>query len=898
MSDMAERLNAALKGRYAIERELGEGGMATVYLADDLKHERKVAVKVLRPELAAVIGGERFIAEIKTTAALQHPHILPLFDSGAVDSFLYYVMPYVEGESLRTKLDRDRQLEIEEAVYIAKAVASALQYAHERDVIHRDIKPANVLLHAGEPVVADFGIALAISTAGAGRLTETGLSLGTPHYMSPEQASADRELNARSDVYSLSCVLYEMLTGQPPHTGPTAQSVLVRILTEDPRPVSDARPTVPKHIRAVVLKGLEKLPADRFRSADEFKTALDDTSFTYERVEVTGPITGVSGTRTVATGAPTPAAAAKGTSGRWIHAAATVTLAAATVWLALGTRQAPRVATDAPVVSFVAIDSAGPVGDIEVGPDGTLVYQWNDRIHVRPAGALEATPLDGVESVTANGGIGLSPDGAWIVFPSTSGSVDELRKVQVGGGPIANVWSAEQGLALFPFWGDDGWIYFSAGESPVQLRRVPEVGGEAELLLEVTEGFVLQPHLLPGGRGLLYTRRNLGRGESRVMLYDLETRDTTEVVPDGFQASWSPTGHIVYAHDSGVLRAVPFDVERLEVTGAPAPVLDGLGMQGFGIRRPVVRYGLNRTGTLAFVTGVGSGRESGFVFSLVDEDGNREELPIEPTDHPDVKISHDGRSLAYTRADDIWIFDLDRGSDVPLTEGASGQHSPIWSPDDTRIVYTSDNDLMVRAVDRASEPEPVTSSDQPDAPAEWLADGTIIVYTFGQNPDLIAVSIDDDQPARPLLDANWEESAPSISPDGGWLVYTSARSGTRQLYVRSWPELEAETLVSEGEGSVTEFSFPQWSPDGGTLYYQSGDQILAARVRTDDGFEVLSTRTLPVQVTRFLLDIHPDGRLLITDLAGANPGSGSDAAVPQLIVSTNWFTELRERLGN
>jgi serine/threonine protein kinase len=288
MPDPTTRLNAALEGHYRIEGELGAGGMATVYLAEDLKHDRKVALKVLRPELTAVLGGDRFIQEIKTTAGLQHPHILPLFDSGEADGFLFYVMPFVEGESLRAKLDRERQLDIDEALHIAKAVASALQYAHDRDVIHRDIKPENILLHAGEPVVADFGIALAISAAGGGRMTETGLSLGTPHYMSPEQASADRDLTVRSDVYSLACVLYEMLAGQPPHTGPTAQSILLRILTEEPRPVTDLRQAVPGHVAAVVSKGLEKLPADRFRKAEELGKALDDPSFTHLRGDAGG----------------------------------------------------------------------------------------------------------------------------------------------------------------------------------------------------------------------------------------------------------------------------------------------------------------------------------------------------------------------------------------------------------------------------------------------------------------------------------------------------------------------------------------------------------------------------------------------------------------------------------
>jgi serine/threonine-protein kinase len=290
------RLEAALDGKYRIERKLGEGGMASVYLAEDIKHERKVALKILRPELAAVIGAERFLTEIKTTANLQHPHILALFDSGEADGYLYYVMPYIEGETLEERIDREGQLGVEEAVRIARDVADALDYAHRNDIIHRDSTPANILLHDGRPVVADFGIALAISAAGGGRMTETGLSLGTPHYMSPEQASADRDLSARSDVYSLGCVLYEMLAGQPPHTGPSAQSILVRILTEDPRDVTELRRTVPPHIAATVMKSIEKLPADRFDTARQFVDALADRGFTHTvvpRAAATGAAAGI-----------------------------------------------------------------------------------------------------------------------------------------------------------------------------------------------------------------------------------------------------------------------------------------------------------------------------------------------------------------------------------------------------------------------------------------------------------------------------------------------------------------------------------------------------------------------------------------------------------------------------
>src|SRR5512134_1682094 len=228
--------------------------MATVYLAPDLRHDRKVAVKVLRPELAAVLGAERFVQEIKTTAQLQHPHILPLFDSGQADGFLFYVMPYIEGETLRARLDREKQLGIEEAVRITREVADALDYAHRHGVIHRDIKPENILLHDGRPMVADFGIALALSAAAGGRMTETGLSLGTPHYMSPEQATAEKEITSRSDVYSLASVLYEMLAGQPPHTGASAQQIIMKIITEAAPPVTQLRKTVPQHVAAALVK--------------------------------------------------------------------------------------------------------------------------------------------------------------------------------------------------------------------------------------------------------------------------------------------------------------------------------------------------------------------------------------------------------------------------------------------------------------------------------------------------------------------------------------------------------------------------------------------------------------------------------------------------------------------
>src|SRR6187551_2875653 len=244
MADSFSRLSTVLSDRYRIERELGAGGMATVYLAQDLKHDRKVAIKVLRPELAAVIGAARFLREIKTIATLQHPHILGLIDSGEVNGTAYYVMPFVEGESLRDRLNREKQLPIADAVRLATEVAGALDYAHRHGVIHRDIKPENILLHDGQALVADFGIALAASKAGGTRMTETGMSLGTPIYMSPEQAMGEREITAGSDIYALGCVVYEMLTGDAPFTGTTAQAIVAKVLTERPAPIIPRRDRV------------------------------------------------------------------------------------------------------------------------------------------------------------------------------------------------------------------------------------------------------------------------------------------------------------------------------------------------------------------------------------------------------------------------------------------------------------------------------------------------------------------------------------------------------------------------------------------------------------------------------------------------------------------------------
>jgi TolB-like protein/tRNA A-37 threonylcarbamoyl transferase component Bud32 len=332
--NIPERLSVALEGRYRIERELGQGGMATVYLADDLRHKRKVAIKVLHPELAEALGSERFLREIETTANLRHPHILPLYDSGAADGFLFYAMPFVEGESLRDRLDREKQLPIEEALAIAREVADALGYAHARGIIHRDIKPENILLEGGHAAVADFGIARAVSAAGEGRITQTGMAVGTPMYMSPEQAAGERDVDGRSDLYSLGCVLYEMLGGQAPFTGPTVESVVRQHLMTQAAPITNLRPTVPAEVAGALARTLAKNPADRFNPAAQFVQALAP----------------------VATGASAPLAPG-GWSSRWRGIAAAGTLAVAVGLFFLGRSLRENVAARYERIAVLPLDN-------------------------------------------------------------------------------------------------------------------------------------------------------------------------------------------------------------------------------------------------------------------------------------------------------------------------------------------------------------------------------------------------------------------------------------------------------------------------------------------------------------------------------------------------------------
>ena len=889
MSDAVARLSAALEGRYTIERELGEGGMATVYLADDLKHERKVALKVLKHELAAVVGAERFLAEIKTTANLTHPHILPLFDSGEADGFLFYVMPHIDGESLRERIDREKQLNVDDAVAVTWKVADALDYAHEHGVVHRDIKPGNILLsERGEPLVADFGIALAVAQAGPGRITETGLSLGTPHYMSPEQATGDRDVDPRSDVYALGCVLYEMLAGQPPFSATTSQAVLVKVLTTDAPSITSERRTVPPHVGHALAKALEKLPADRFTSAAGFATALRDESFTYRaRTSVTG----------------TPVAQLPGeVTGPWNRLTIAMTTLAAVLTLTLGwlllrpasPRPVTRVSVHIPEDQFFHPGR----GDLDLSADGSFVVyrgvgdDGEGQLWVRPWNALDATPIRG----TGGGSLpAISPDGQEVAFLG-GGSI---RVVPLQGGVSRSL--AEARDICCAGWSSDGaWVYYS--EPTAGLRRVPAGGGPPEIVTEVDTGAGDQinvlPDALPDGRGVVFA--TLGRGGFRIQAVDVETGEVKDLTP-GTHPRYSATGHLLFIDDAATLMAAPFDVESLELTGAAMPVAEGLAVlvSGLGF------FAVSQTGTLVY-------RTSAAVFASgtpvwVERDGTAREIDPEWTVRTEatsssLALSPNGDRLAISIQDpegvaDLWVKQLDTGPLSRLTfEGANIRTR--WSPDGQSLIFLSNRaenfDVWTKRADGSDTAELVLDREVRLQEAVYSPDGTWLVFREGVNQasNIYAVQLPMDSAVVPLEVTEFQERAFSLSPDGRWLAFVSNRSGPNEVLVRPFPEAGVSLQQVSTDGGRE----PLWAHSGRELFYvNSANELVAVQVSTDPTFavgqqEVLFSLAAYLRNPAYTLyDVTPDDQRFVM----LRIGDDEDAAPSELILVENWAEELR-----
>ena len=893
MPELLGRLQSALADRYRLDREIGAGGMATVYLAEDVRHDRRVALKVLRPELAAVIGAERFLAEIKLTANLQHPHILPLFDSGEADGYLFYVMPFIDGESLRDRLNREKQLPVADAIRITTEVAGALDYAHRHGVIHRDIKPENILLHDGRALIADFGIALAASKAGGSRMTETGMSLGTPHYMSPEQAMGEREITARSDIYALGAVLYEMLTAEPPFTGATAQAVVARVVTESPRPLVPQRHTIPRHVEAAALTALEKLPADRFATAAEFAEALRDKTYT-STVSLDA----------AAAPAPKPTARRRPSTAVMALGAALAVASAAALWGWL--RPAP-----APLLSQFSLALRPsqalqpPLGTggarIALSPDGrALVYsgpgEGGNRLWLRRIDQLDATPIAGTEGA---GTPFFSPDGQRLGFIKGG---TQVRIASLAGAPTVTL--TDKVNTTSGDWGADGYIYFEVDSGVARMRAA---GGSIETVYTISpqkkEIAAEWVHVLPGASGVLFRLRHAGQGPAdfEIMAMALPHGQAHSLVR-GIFATYASTGHLLVVTADGKLISIPFDPKKLELTGAPVALIEGIGVRNGGFNIDLTLAG---NGTLAYTTGGTLGSRRAVWVS-------REGVvsPVDPAWDPQgviasASLSPDGKAVAVDLSRegrrDIWVKRLPEGPFSRITFGDTSSVRPAWSPDGRDVLYITDRSgsgvgpVYAHRADGTGAPRLLVASPPafdfgqvaPSRDGRWLI---LRTATIGAGSNDILGLKNGDTTLVPLVVSPAAEFYPALSPDGRWLAYASNESGKSEIYVRPFPETaSAKWQVSTAGGTE-----PAWSSTGRELFYFNGKtEMVSVEIPPGATFSVGRQRTLfsaaqlsgggPVPS----YSVSPDDKrfLMVRE--------GDTAQESELIVAENWLGQLR-----
>jgi len=769
---------------------------------------------------------------------------------------------------------------VDEAVRIAREVLDALQYAHEHGIVHRDVKPENILLHGGHAMVADFGIALAVSAAAGGRMTETGLSLGTPHYMSPEQATAEKEITARSDVYSLGSVLYEMLTGQPPHIGGSAQQIIMKIITEAAAPVTQLRKSVPPNVAAAVAKSLEKLPADRFESAKAFGDALGNPAYTNA---------GAAGT------AGYTVAGRRGVSMRLF--AATATIAACAIAGLVWSVRRPAPPRDITRLSVQLPDSQGLSGiptrnRLAVSPDGrTIVYvgpgasTTQTRLWVRHLDELRAAPLAGTDGAYNPA---FSPDGKRVAF--VSGVPRAIKWIALAGGAVTQLTDSlvdAGGLT----WSSDGYLYYDGHLSGDGIARIRDSGGKPEIVTRPDSGtgerYHFHPNALPNGRGVLFVIARSG-GPATFDVAVLDSRNGKyRVLAHGVAGEYAESGHLVYVTPEGTLIAAPFDLDRLALAGDAVTIASGLAVRTQG----TIDLGISRNGLQAYA--MGSAQASRRELVWLTRDGTATPVDTQWTgDFTNrIALSPDGKWLAAgfrstSASPDLWTKQLDRGA--PQKIAAPG-YGPAWSPDGRTIAYLVPAALMTVPADGSALPSKLRAED-PASGLQYTHDGKWIVYSA--RADLFAVRTDGDTTRRELVTGPAIENNPAVSPDGRWLAYQSDETGRFEVYVRPFPDTKPmKRQVSVGGGS-----FPRWSRDGRELFLVDEKlDLIAVPVIAGPVFKIDSPRRL-FSLERYAgaggqFDISPDARRFVM----TRPMGAVTQRPDELIVVQNFFEELRAK---
>jgi serine/threonine-protein kinase len=855
-----ERLAAIVGARYEVHREIGRGGMATVYLAHDVRHDRDVAIKLLRPELSAVLGADRFLNEIKVTAQLQHPHILPLYDSGTGDGLLYYVMPFVEGESLRRRLERERQLPIVDAIRVADEVADALDYAHRHGVIHRDIKPENILLHEGRVMVADFGIALAVQKAGGARITETGLSLGTPQYMSPEQATAERELDGRSDIYSLGCVLYEMLAGETPHSGPTTQAIIAKILTDKPRPIGQLRESVPQGLAVAVHTAIAKLAADRYGTAGEFRSALGRPSASSPGFVLdAGTKSRRAWTRQIAMVA---GIAALALAGGWFVRQATLP----------GPTSVPpsRLAILAPGVGGAG--GAGLFGQLAITPDGSAVIYVSIGSDQEQNNPLMLQRLDATEPSVIPGSGNLfdpeiSPDGRWLLLKgSGTQRATGTYRLPIEGGVAEPI--SDLGPTVHTAWHPDGSLWFTRSPFSELARLTSLPGSGTELKLSNLPGLRLQQ--IVNRNTAIVVQAPTGSASGPCFAMNLESGQLRSLVDGQVTAARYTAGYLVFARPNGDLLAMAFDPEASRASGTAVTVGTGVSITGNGD----AQFAVSTNGTVAYIP------EEPRSLVFVDTDGTSRLATAAPHNFHAPQFSPDGRRIAvdFTSTDgrDVWILDLDQGTLSRATFDRDG-HDATWTPDGRHITYTTlrHGPVAVYRVRPGSgaPAESLLASPTLGYTGLWLRDGTGLVTVAnetrpGTRTDIAIVRNGGRGPIEAIVATPFQDRYPNLSKDGRWLAYVSDQSGRHEVYVRPLAGDGDQVQVTVSGGDE-----PVWSRDGTGLFYrslsESGPRLEVADIATSPTFRVTGRKTL-FSAAEFVptnphasYDVSPDGKTFV-----------------------------------
>jgi len=703
---MGGRLEMAFLGRYRIVRELGAGSVATVFLAHDVKHDREVALKVLRPELAAALGTARFLNEVRISARLDHPHILTLIDSGEADRLLYYVLPFVPGESLRHRLRAEHPLGIDDALSIARQVASALDYAHRSGIVHRDVKPANILLREGDAVLTDFGIAVALREAGGGRTLDSGVSSGTPLYMSPEQATGEGAPDVRSDIYSLAAVLYEMLTGEPPHNGPTVQAVLAKLLSERPTPVRVLRPSVPASIEDAVTRGLATAPTDRFASVAEFALALE-----------TG-----AGDR------PVSGPRASAAPGAWPRRRAVLAGLGATIVLGLGATAGlarfgggrtpalpPNEVLQPPATPPVAGAEAASIGQLTVTVSGLPVDL--------PPTVLVTGPASYSKVIGGAGPVTLThlPVGSYTVAASavTSGTTAYLPDVARqtimlrAGSPDGTV-AAHYTLETFA-------IVFERSDGIIAMNA----DGSGQVVLTDHSGVFSVPIWSPDGSKIAFYSFPNGNTQIATMNFDGSAANALTNTPaNQGDMMWSPNGSkIAFVSDrDGNMEIYVMNADgsrQVDLTNNPAQDFDP-------------QWSPDGT-KIAFV----SNRSGHYQIHVMNADGTAQtDLSDDPaSEEAGPKWSPDGRRIAFSSPrdghDEIYVMNADGSGEINLTRNPAQSVYPEWSPDGTKISFLSDRagafNLFVMNAD-GTNPIQLTHAPYKVRAPDWSPDGKKLTY--------------------------------------------------------------------------------------------------------------------------------------------------------------------------